>query len=91
MGTPDRTRLTVDRIRCDGFGMCAELLPELIELDEWGYPILRPGPVPDHLEGLARRAVDVCPDLALRLVADARVAIGPRADRPAVAGAARGG
>ena len=33
-------RLVVDRIRCDGFGMCAELLPELIELDDWGYPII---------------------------------------------------
>jgi ferredoxin len=59
--------LAVDRIRCDGYGMCAELLPELIELDDWGYPIVRPGPVPDQLIGLARRAVDVCPVLALSL------------------------
>jgi ferredoxin len=59
--------LVVDRIRCDGYGMCAELLPELIELDDWGYPIVRPGAVPDQLGGLARRAVDVCPVLALSL------------------------
>ena len=59
--------LVVDRIRCDGYGMCAELLPELIELDDWGYPIVRPGAVPDDLRGLARRAVDVCPVLALSL------------------------
>jgi ferredoxin len=59
--------LQVDRIRCDGYGMCAELLPELIELDDWGYPIVRPDAVPDDLLGLARRAVDVCPVLALRL------------------------
>jgi ferredoxin len=59
--------LRVDRIRCDGYGMCAELVPELIELDEWGYPIVRPGTVPSELLARARRAVDVCPLLALRL------------------------
>ena len=59
--------LRVDRIRCDGHGLCAELLPELIELDDWGYPIVRPGPVPDHLLPLARRTVGACPLQALRL------------------------
>ena len=59
--------LQVDRIRCDGHGLCAELLPELISLDDWGYPIVKGGPVPDHLAELARRAVDDCPVLALRL------------------------
>jgi len=59
--------LVVDRIACDGFGMCAELLPELIDLDDWGYPIVRSGDVPDELMDHARRAVAVCPVLALRL------------------------
>ncbi len=59
--------IAIDRIRCDGFGMCAELLPELIELDEWGYPIIAAGGVPDELIEHARRAVAVCPVLALRL------------------------
>ena len=59
--------LDVDRIRCDGHGLCAELLPELISLDDWGYPIVTKRPVPDHLAQLARRAVDDCPVLALRL------------------------
>ena len=62
-----RTELVVDRIACDGFGMCAELLPELIELDDWGYPIVAAGGVPDQLLDHARRAVAVCPVLALRL------------------------
>jgi ferredoxin len=48
-------------------GVCAELLPELISLDPWGYPILAPGPVPPGLESLARRAVASCPALALLL------------------------
>jgi ferredoxin len=60
--------LVVDRIRCDGYGMCAELLPELIDLDDWGYPMFRgSAAVPDRLLSHARRAVDVCPVVALRL------------------------
>ena len=64
-----RHELVVDRIACDGFGMCAELLPEIVELDDWGYPIVASGGVPDELLEHARRAVAVCPVLALRLAA----------------------
>jgi ferredoxin len=60
-------RLRIDRIACDGRGMCAELLPERITLDEWGYPVIADPEVPDPLLGHARRAVAACPVLALRL------------------------
>ena len=63
----DTSRLHVDRIRCDGHGLCAELLPELIRLDDWGYPIVEGAAVPAHLGGHARRAVAACPLRALRL------------------------
>ena len=69
--------IAVDRIRCDGYGSCAELLPEMIDLDDWGYPIIRPGAIPETVLQHARMAVDTCPVLALRLV-DA-----PRATMPA--------
>ncbi len=59
--------LRLDPIRCDAHGICAELLPELIELDEWGYPILDDRPVPDTLVKQTRRAVNLCPRLALAL------------------------
>jgi ferredoxin len=58
--------LRVNRIACSGHGDCAELLPELITADEWGYPIVA-GPVPPRLERRARRAVAACPALALLL------------------------
>jgi len=61
------TALQVDRILCDGYGMCAELLPEMIELDDWGYPILRRAEIPPNLMAHAERAVAVCPVLALRI------------------------
>jgi ferredoxin len=60
-------RLRVNPIDCVGHGLCAELLPELISLDEWGYPILPEGPVPPALKRQARRAVTDCPALALAL------------------------
>ena len=61
----DPGEIAVDRTRCDGSGLCAELLPELVRLDDWGYPIVAPGPVPEHLTEHARRAVAACPVLAL--------------------------
>ena len=59
-------RLVVDPVACDAFGHCADLLPELIRLDEWGYPVVQDA-VPPHLVALARRAVRACPRRALSL------------------------
>src|SRR4029078_4023064 len=61
------TARVIDRIACDGFGLCAELLPELLELDDWGYPIVKSAVVPDALLDHAKRAVALCPVLALKL------------------------
>ena len=60
-------RLRVNPITCEAHGLCAELLPELIRLDDWGYPIIDEAEVPDELLGLARKAADACPTLALLL------------------------
>jgi ferredoxin len=63
-------RLRVNPITCQAHGICAELLPEMISLDEWGYPLLDPDPVPPALMVHARRAVADCPTLALLLTRD---------------------
>ncbi|HWG72709.1 MAG TPA: ferredoxin [Acidimicrobiales bacterium] len=60
-------RLRVNPIACEGHGLCAELIPEAITLDDWGYPIIKDGPVPGDLLPHARRAVATCPTLALLL------------------------
>ena len=67
--SPTRTTATlrINAIACEAHGLCVELLPELIRLDDWGYPILDESEVPPDLLGLARRAVDACPTLALLL------------------------
>lgn len=59
--------LVVDPVACDGYGSCAELFPEWIELDEWGYPIIRDETIPDRLRVHAEAAVSGCPRLALTL------------------------
>ena len=58
-------KLVVNPITCVGHGICAELLPERITLDPWGYPIIDPTPIPPRLEAHAKRAVAACPTLAL--------------------------
>jgi len=59
--------LRVNPIACTGHGVCAELLPELIGMDPWGYPIVPRGELDDELVDLARKAVAACPVLALTL------------------------
>ena len=60
-------RLRVHQIACDAFGYCAELLPEVVGLDEWGYPLVPGDPVPPRLVDMAQRAVRDCPRRALHL------------------------
>ena len=63
-------KLSINMTACERRGLCAEVLPELITLDDWGFPMLA-GEVPPGLEGPAREAVRLCPRLALKLLAHA--------------------
>jgi ferredoxin len=70
-------RLRVDPIACDGRGLCAEVLPELITLDDWGFPIILDQDVLPALRREADEAVRLCPRLALRLDHPARTRHAP--------------
>jgi len=66
----DRFILQVNPILCDGFGHCGELAPELVTMDEWGYPIINSEPVAYGDSGTyesARYAERGCPRQALRI------------------------
>ncbi len=63
----EKLRLRVDPIGCTGHGICAELLPELIRLDDWGYPIIHDVAIQAPLMDDVRRTIAACPALALRL------------------------
>ena len=60
-------RVRVNPITCQAHGMCAELLPERIALDDWGYPIVDERPLDGELMAHARRAAQACPTFALLL------------------------
>jgi len=60
-------RVRVDPVACDAFGYCAELLPERVSLDEWGYPMVDGTPVGPELVELATRAAAACPRRAVHL------------------------
>ena len=61
-------RLLVNPLLCDGAGYCAEIVPELISLDDWGYPMLRRDTIDDSAAlRHAARAVAQCPRAALML------------------------
>jgi ferredoxin len=60
-------QLRVDWPNCKRRGLCHEILPEAIQLDEWGYPLVV-SDIDEDTIGLAREAVKVCPTLALRMV-----------------------
>lgn len=65
-------RLLVNHILCKGHGLCAELFPERIQLDDWGYPIIDSAPFGSELMVAARRAADACPRLALGLETESK-------------------
>jgi ferredoxin len=62
----------VNPIACEAHGMCAELLPERITLDEWGYPIIDGAPLQDWQVKHAIRAARACPTFALLVERDRR-------------------
>jgi ferredoxin len=63
-------RIAIDPIACDAHGYCAELLGELVTLDEWGYPMVSNEPVPRALLKVARKAARDCPRRAFLLLED---------------------
>lgn len=68
MSDGGRRRLRVNPVLCDGYGYCAEIVPELISLDDWGFPMVSRKDIDDgDLIRLAQRAVATCPRLALLL------------------------
>jgi ferredoxin len=60
--------LRINPLRCDAQGLCAELFPEWIAYDDWGYPIIRRDAIPPELREHAQRAVASCPRVALEIV-----------------------
>ena len=73
----DRQSLLVDMVKCDGHSICAWLFPERVDLDDWGYAWVDPGPIESARDlRSAEAAVSACPRRALNLVPAPRTASG---------------
>ncbi|MFE2089158.1 ferredoxin [Streptomyces sp. NPDC059460] len=64
-------KVHVEASKCDGYGLCHEVAPQLFELDEWGYAsAVGYGVVPAGQEEIAGQAERSCPNLAVVLEED---------------------
>jgi NADH:ubiquinone oxidoreductase subunit F (NADH-binding)/ferredoxin len=61
-------KLVVDWTLCQGHGLCAGVVPDMIELDIDGYPVGASAEIQPNMHKQAQRAVRRCPALALRIV-----------------------
>jgi NADH:ubiquinone oxidoreductase subunit F (NADH-binding)/ferredoxin len=59
--------LEVDWTRCAAHGLCGQVAPDIVRMDQNGFPIIADADLPFRLTSQAREAVDKCPALALRL------------------------
>lgn len=61
-------KIRFDRSACQGHNRCYMLAPELFDVDDDGYAILRvEGDVPAELEDKAQLCVDNCPEYAIEV------------------------
>ena len=59
-------KITVDATKCQAYGRCVEIAPDLFELDEWGYAVARAdGEIPPGRADAALEAVQECPAKAI--------------------------
>lgn len=63
------SELSIDWRRCRGHGVCAAAIPEMVTLDQWGYPVVTGDELPVDLRRAARLAQRTCPAAALRVKA----------------------
>ena len=60
-------RVTVDPDLCEANGVCANLVPQVFDLDDEDVLHITAGEVPADLADKVRLAVQSCPKMALRL------------------------
>ena len=58
-------RVEVDHDRCEGNAVCVGIAPDLFDLDDEDYAVVKADPVPEGQEDLAEQSVAECPRAAL--------------------------
>ncbi len=60
-------KVVVDRLACCGYGVCAQICPEVYKLDAGGMIVIENDIVPPELAEKAREGADACPQLCIKL------------------------
>jgi ferredoxin len=58
-------RVKVDRDRCEGNAVCLGIAPDIFDLDDEDYAVVKADPVPADQEALTEQAIAECPRAAL--------------------------
>jgi ferredoxin len=58
-------RVIVDRDRCEGNAVCLGIAPDIFDLDDEDYAVVKTDPIPADQEELAEQAIAECPRAAL--------------------------
>ncbi|XHS00815.1 ferredoxin [Sphingomonas sp. DBB INV C78] len=61
----ERLKVVIDKPACCGYGICAEICPEVFKLDANGIVFVETEIVPEGLEEKAREGAEACPQSAL--------------------------
>ncbi len=69
MSATGKLKVVINKPACCGYGVCAEICPDVFKLDANGIVFVEDDIVPDGLEALAREGADACPQSALKVVA----------------------
>lgn len=65
--TGNTYKISIDRSSCCGYGVCAEICPEVFGLDEDGIVILLKDKIGDDLFDQANEAAYGCPQSVIKL------------------------
>ena len=68
MSQSGKLKVVINKPACCGYGVCAEICPDVYKLDENGIVYVEDEIVPEGMEDLAREGADACPQSALKLV-----------------------
>ncbi len=58
-------QVQVDRDRCEGNAVCLGIAPDIFDLDDNDYAVVKTDPIPRDQEDLAEQSIAECPRAAL--------------------------
>ncbi len=68
MSATSKLKVVVNKPACCGYGVCAEICPEVFKLDENGIVLVENEIIPDGLEERAKEGAEACPQSVLKVV-----------------------